>query len=218
MTKHDASLSEHAASRIRESILTGRIKPGERLNVDGLARALAISKTPVREAMNMLMVEKLITYKPKLGYSVTAMTLSQYIEAMEIQEALELHIAVKLIKTGANFNFNKLKSINEEIAEAIRSKVKDMRIFHLNEAFHMTIYEECKNLLLLQELRRIWNELLIHRFHMFSSPTFLDLIVEDHAYIMEALRKRDREKIEDAFQSHFKNGIIGVSEGLTGLK
>jgi DNA-binding GntR family transcriptional regulator len=207
----NVSLLEDTVGRVREDILRGRIRPGERVNIDGLARLLNTSKTPVREALNMLSAEKLVVYKPKLGYYIPTMTLREYIEASEIQEAVELHLHLKISETGIDVDYALLESINLAIAEAVEKR-DQWKIFQLNELFHMTLYQRYGNKKLILELRRIWNELLIHRHHMFSSPTFLSLIARDHAKIIEAMKTGAPQSITEAVRNHFKSGIIGVSE------
>lgn len=213
MTVTGVSLSEHAAERIRKFILTGQIKPGERLNIDGMARTLNTSKTPVREAMNMLAAERLVAYRPKIGYYVPTMTVAEFLEMSEVQEALELYICMRIIRHRRQVDFAAAEAINDQIDLAIRAD-DPIRIFNLNEEFHMTIYRCCGNEKIVHELRRIWNEMLIHRYHMFSSPIFLSRIVSDHAQIMEALKAWDVSGVTEAVRRHFINGNRGTTEGL----
>lgn len=209
----EISLSEHAAVCIRRFILNGQIKPGEKLNIDGLARTLSTSKTPVREAMNMLTAERLVAYRPKAGYYVLTMTVAEFLEMSEVQEALELHIYIRIIRHKQKVDFDTVSAINNKIIEAIRRN-DPIKVFNLNEEFHMTMYRCCGNEKIVRELRRIWNEMLIHRYHMFSSPAFLASIVPDHIQIMDALRTRDIPGITEAMHIHFINGNSGATAGL----
>lgn len=207
----DRSLTEQTVDHIRNYILKRQIMPGDRLNVDGLARMLNTSKTPVREALNVLSAERLVVYRPRLGYSVQKLSAPEFIETSEIQQAIETHILLKLAKRATPLDFNRLESINEEIAEAVASG-DSMKIFDLNKAFHLVMYERCGNEKIVSELKRIWNELLIHRYNMFASTIFLARIAEDHRVIITAMRGRDPAEITSAVERHFENGNLGAVE------
>ncbi len=212
----DHSLSRHAVDSIRGFILEGRIKPGEKLNVDGLARMLNISKTPVRDAMNMLVAEKLVAYRPRLGYSVLTLTPAEFLDLSELQEAIETHIYLQVAKGDDPIDYDALEEISRETLAAIADR-NAIRIFSLNEVFHMTIYRNCHNKKMLERLRELWNEILIHRFHMFSSATFLSTIPTDHANILAALKKGHTGEIIDAVHAHFHNGNMAAIEGFAPL-
>jgi Transcriptional regulators len=201
----DNSLLQYTVKRIRSYILEGKLQPGEKLNVDGLARALNISKTPVRDAMNTLAAEKLVVYRPRRGYAVATMTVAEFLGLSELQEAIESHIYLRVAQGETPIDYDALEAINDEIVEAIA--VRDaVRIFSINEDFHMAIYQTFPNKKMLERLREMWNELVIHRLHMFSSETFLATIPTDHRNIMDALKTRDTAKILAAVHTHFRNG------------
>lgn len=65
-----------------------------------------------------------------------------------------------------------------------------------------------------EKLRGLRNELLIHRFHMFSSAAFICTIPNDHRKIVEALKTKEPARITDAVREHFKNGTAAAAEWL----
>lgn len=209
----DSSLLKHAINSIRGYILEGRIKPGEKLNIDGLARSLNISKTPVREAMNALTADKLVIYRPRIGYAVRTITPEEFLALSQLQEVIETFMYIDVACLPQPIDYSRLEAINEEIKDAVIKK-DEMRVFSLNEEFHMAIYRYCSNQKMVERLRELWNELLIHRFHMFSSPFFLQTIPKDHQDILEAMKLGDVEMIRKTVSTHFRNGNIAVVEGL----
>lgn len=209
---NDVSLIEKTVELIRSDILIGAIRPGERLNIDGLARRFNMSKTPVREAMNMLCAERLVVYKPKLGYFVQTLTVQEFIDIYEIQEVMELNLCLKIAQARVALDFEQLESINREIWRAVDRNDR-IGCFNLNKLFHTTMYREYRNRKMIDELKRIWNELLIHSYYMFTSKSFLDRVHIDHENIMDAMRVSDPEQIRTAVAAHFTNGIEGVAQG-----
>ena len=83
---------------LRRSIIVGRRQPGERLSMQALARHYGTSVTPVRDALQMLSQESLVTIKPRSGYFVTRITLKQLRDMLELREILEV-VAVERATT-----------------------------------------------------------------------------------------------------------------------
>jgi len=75
---------------LRRSIIVGHRKPGERLELDVLAKGYGTSVTPVRDALQMISQEGLVTIKPRSGYFVTRVTLKQLDDMLKLREILEL--------------------------------------------------------------------------------------------------------------------------------
>lgn len=77
-------------SKIRTDIISGRKKPGERISMDLLKQEFGTSASPVRDALQMLSQEDLVTIKPRSGYYVTRVTLKELNDMLEMREILEL--------------------------------------------------------------------------------------------------------------------------------
>lgn len=75
---------------IRRSIITGHSKPGERINIDELASRYSTSITPVRDALQMLSQDGLVTIKPRSGYYVSEITLKQLRDLLDLRRILEV--------------------------------------------------------------------------------------------------------------------------------
>jgi DNA-binding GntR family transcriptional regulator len=75
---------------VRRSIIMGHRKPGERLNIEELTTCFDTSVTPVRDALQMLNQEGLVTIKPRSGYFVTQMTYKELRDLLELRNILEI--------------------------------------------------------------------------------------------------------------------------------
>jgi DNA-binding GntR family transcriptional regulator len=75
---------------VRRAIIMGNCKPGERLDVEQLAHNYETSVTPVRDALQMLSQEGLVTIKPRSGYYVARITLKELRDMLELRKILEL--------------------------------------------------------------------------------------------------------------------------------
>src|SRR5689334_14798651 len=81
--------AEQVCDRIRAAILDGSLKPGTKLTEQDLAAELEVSRTPVREAIRQLEVERLVSRIPFVGVTVTQLTPEEVIELLDIREVLE---------------------------------------------------------------------------------------------------------------------------------
>jgi DNA-binding GntR family transcriptional regulator len=92
-TERNTTSKEKIHKELRRSIIMGRRQPGERLDVPRLAKNFKSSVTPVRDALQMLAQEGLVTIKPRSGYFVTHVTLKELRDLLELREMLELAAA-----------------------------------------------------------------------------------------------------------------------------
>ncbi len=76
--------------QVRRSIIMGHLKPGERLDIEELAHQFETSVTPVRDALQMLNQEGLVTIRPRSGYFVGRMTLKQLRDMLDLRKILEM--------------------------------------------------------------------------------------------------------------------------------
>ena len=91
----NVSLREAVYQTLRRAILTNRLKPGERLMELRLAAELGVSRTPVREAIQLLEREFLVGREPRRGMVVAQITLKQLRDVLELRSMLE-ELAVRL--------------------------------------------------------------------------------------------------------------------------
>lgn len=85
------------ATALRQDILTGRIQPGEELPQEGLATRFNVSRMPVRDALNALSAERLVTLRPNRGAQVIALTPDELLEIYDLRALLECDLAARAI-------------------------------------------------------------------------------------------------------------------------
>ena len=129
---------------LREAILKGDLKPGERLMELQLASKLGVSRTPIREAIRMLEQEGLAVTMPRRGAEVAKMTLKDMEDVLEIRDALD-ELAVRLACGKiSEEQLGKLVEVKEEFEASTKSKdVK--KIAEADVRFHDIIYEATGN-------------------------------------------------------------------------
>ncbi|HWF73664.1 MAG TPA: GntR family transcriptional regulator [Solirubrobacteraceae bacterium] len=130
-----ASLTESIAGLLRERILAGQFRPGEKLVEAEIARQLEISRGPVREALAQLRAEGLVIERPRRGSFVAELTLDDVREIYELRAALESRAARLLIEREDRGAFAELEAIVEAMTAATR--IDDREAFaELDGRFH----------------------------------------------------------------------------------
>lgn len=133
------SLPEMAAEKLRQAILTGRLKPGERLIQQKLAVTFGIGQPTLREALNELAHQGFVRRAPNTGTYVTRLTKDDYQKILEVRMPLEALAVRKATSKLTQADASEL----EEMTEAMEGAVKrsDLASFHQNDlAFHQKIW------------------------------------------------------------------------------
>ena len=173
---------------LREAILKGDLKPGERLMELQLAAKLGVSRTPIREAIRMLEQEGLAVTMPRKGAEVAKMTLKDMEDVLEIREALdELAVKIACDKTGD------VKMIAE----------MDVKI-------HDVIFESTGNPKLVTLLNNLREQIYRYRVEYIKNPDNYPILIAEHNAIAEGLKNRDKEAATLAMHKHVKNQAVAV--------
>ena len=185
---------------LREAILKGELKPGERLMELQLASKLGVSRTPIREAIRMLEQEGLAVTIPRRGAEVARMTEKDMEDVLQIRAALD-ELAVQHALEQARQNFeNSLKSDDvKEIAQA-------------DVAFHDAIYNATGNAKLVSMLNNLREQMYRYRVEYLKDETIYPRLLKEHKDIAESLRRKDKSRASETMREHVKNQAEAVKD------
>lgn len=140
-----ASMAEHAYCGIREGIITGRLRPGQRLLERDLSVELSVSRMPVREALGRLEAEGFVVTRPRRGAAVRQLTLKDIGELFDLRLSLEVLAARQAAgQVAVGADTSSLHAIMLAADEAMRSG-DDRRIREVNTALHEEIVKVSGN-------------------------------------------------------------------------
>lgn len=202
-------LAEKALLVIRNLILKGELRPGNRINLDEMSRLLNFSKTPIREAMKALIGENLVVYSAHVGYSVREVTLQEYLQLFEMQEVLETHLIRQVAIMNHLVDFKLLETLNDDLIEMIQKGSKEY-LGEQNDKFHRALYRDYANQFIVETIYDIWNNVRIQRNWMYQSDFFAKNAARDHEEIIEALRCGDADKVAIVMHRHYLSGRESV--------
>jgi len=160
LRKH-RTLREQIVSSLRDSIIKGDLKPGQKLTEPELAERLGISRTPIREAFRQLESEGFLTVMPRRGAVVSSMSKQEIDDFYELKSLLEGYAARVATEKISSQEIEKLKTINENLEKAAEADDTEL-FFKKNEEFHNVFLSLCGN----EKMREI-RDAMVQRFLRF---------------------------------------------------
>ncbi len=192
--------TEFIYERIKTMAMTFAIRPGERVNEVGLAKSLSVSRTPLREALNRLLVEGFLTRAPNKGF------IGRPLDAKQVYDLYELRIALE--KTTVRIACERATDAELLVLEAFVKASKDRpedthasSLLALDEQFHERVAELTRNQEMVRSLRAI-----NARIHYVRWIGMRDgqrkYTQQEHLHIVRALRDRDPEQAASLLDGH----------------
>lgn len=177
------TLTEQVYSVLRERILSGRLKQGERIGEISVSEELGVSATPVREAIRLLNGDNLITYEGRRGARVISPTAAEIRQCYDVRLALE---ALALKEAASNFTEDDKKRFLK-LAEKTRSPgVSAKQFIEADRAFHSFFIEKAENTWLRNFHSAIIDFLLVVRLPTMNSERFAST-GDEHVQIAQAI-------------------------------
>ena len=196
---------------LRQAILRGELKPGERLMEIHLAQKLGVSRTPVREAIRKLELEGLVLMIPRKGAVVAEITVTDLEDVLEVRMALE-ELAVKLA----------CRKITEEQLNAMRQREEIFRkslygddvaaCAQADMEFHDAIYAATGNSRLVQILNNLREQMYRYRVEYLKDEKNFPILIREHSQIGEGLTAKDKTMLTAAMHKHVMNQATAVKE------
>lgn len=184
---------------LRESILRGVFKPGERLRQDQLAEAIGVSRIPVRSALMQLDSEGLITFNAYRGAVVNKLTAEQMREIYSIRGVLEAHA---LRNAMGDMTPERLEHLDELAHELNDVKDGEEFLMRRNE-FYSELYDGDKQPYLVGLIERLRAE--AGRYWLQRSIDYVSRPGHrDHVHLMQLIRDGDTDGAVEALQEHLQ--------------
>lgn len=198
------SSGEAAYFAVLESIRSGHYRPGDRLREEEVGERLALSRTPVREALRRLEADGIIEHRARIGAVVRELSHGEVVELYEMRVVLERTAAEFAAKHGTDAEFDTLDDLNDQIELERESPARAAAI---NQDFHKGLYLAGRNRFLLEAARGLNNSLLLLGPTTFTDPERIDVVVKQHRDIVSALRQGDIEAAGATAEAHLQTSL-----------
>ncbi len=195
------SLHDQAAERLREQIFSGALSPGSFLDEAALCERLAISRTPLREALKVLVAEGLLRHEPRRGCFVAEITERDVDEIFPVIALLEGRAAYEATERAGSADIAALEVLHERL----RSHAAAGRIdayYEANYAIHEAFITLADNRWLAQVIGDLRKILRLARHQTLHVPGRLQQSLGEHLAIFDALQRKDCAAAEQAMRNH----------------
>ena len=204
-------LSDVVFNTLRQAILRGEFKPGERLMEIQLANKLGVSRTPIREAIRKLELEGLVIMIPRKGAEVAKMTEKDMEDVLQIRDALDELAASIACEQMTKEQLDTLTETMHEFEESTKSK--DLKkIAAADVQFHDIIYQATGNPKLVNMLNNLREQMYRYRVEYLKDEKNFPILIREHSQIVEGLTAKDKTMLTAAMHKHVMNQATAVKE------
>lgn len=183
-------------NNIKDGILTGRLRPGERLLENQLAEELGVSRTPIREALRMLEIENLVDLIPRKGAQVKKMSEKDIKDVLEIRKVLEELASGIAAENITKQEIAELKKLHMDFVDAFERGDRE-GVLEADTKFHDVIFNTTKNDKLIQIISNI--SIQIYRYRIAYLKLLTNISVPNQQLLSlsrllreETLRKQEK--------------------------
>jgi len=204
-------LREIVFEHLREAIITGMLRPGERLMELQLAEDMGVSRTPVREAIRKLELEGLVIMVARRGAYVSDLSMRDIAETFEIRAALESLAAGLAADRITPEELEQLERTLVSIGECIESS-DIQEIVTLDEEFHSILFAASRNQRLSQIVSNLREQITRFRRTSLSTPGRFKGVFQEHKAIVEAISERNAPLAQALAKEHIENAEHSIME------
>jgi GntR family colanic acid and biofilm gene transcriptional regulator len=199
------NLTSRAYEGIKEALMKGRFRPGEKLGIRELARQMGTSPTPVREALLQLVSSHALEMKPAHSVTVPVLTKERYMEVRTLRIALEGLAAEQAAQKIGRGKIKDLQRIHDSLAEA-KASGKYKETLAKNQAFHFELCKAADMPLLLALIELLWLQ-IGPSLNLIYPPASPDPVKKHyHIQILEALGVGDGGRARKAMENDLIHG------------
>jgi len=189
------TLREKILETIREAILKGNLKPGEKVAEPELAERFGISRTPIREAFRQLESEGYLTVVPRKGAVVAALSERDVQEFYAIKSILEGYAAELAATNLTEKELDKLAAVNNKLRQ-LAAEGDTRAFFRVHSEFHEIFIKAASNSKLSELIQQLGLKFTRLRMASLAVPGRMDISVAEHDNLLQAFRNRDGKAAE----------------------
>ncbi len=200
----DLPLRDLVFNTLRQAILTGELKPGERLMEIHLADKLGVSRTPIREAIRKLELEGLVTMIPRRGAEGAQITEKSMSDVLEVRRTLDALCAELACDRISEEGLAALKDACGQFEQCVAGR-DAQRIAQADVALHDIILQATGNQRLIQMVNNLAEQMYRYRFEYIKDSSQHERLVEEHKIIYQSILNKDKETAAAAARTHIDN-------------
>lgn len=204
------SLHESLVAPLREMILQGELKPGDKVPEEQLCERFGVSRTPIREALKVLAAEGVLQILPHRGAIVARITEEQVEELFPIMASLERLAGRLAAPHASDADIARVRALHDRMIDHFE-KSEEVEYLSHNRLIHEAFFDLAGNATLAAFYQQILTRIHACRFVMRKSREHWAAAVADHEKIIAALEARDGERLGDLLEVHVTGTTAGIA-------
>ncbi|MBC6680281.1 GntR family transcriptional regulator [Zhenpiania hominis] len=202
--KGNAPISSSLFSQLQKDILTGKLKPGQKLTEQAICKEYKVSRTPVREALRQLEMDGLVENILNRGSFVIGLSQQDFVDMFQLRKIYEIQAVKWAIERITDDEMDALEETFEFMEfYTLRNDVDKM--LTINAGFHQIIYEASHNRMLRQLLSSYQTYFKYRSEEDIYANNYLTEVLEEHRLIFKAFTEKDVEAGAEAMERHIDN-------------
>jgi DNA-binding GntR family transcriptional regulator len=211
-------LAEKVYVILKKAIIDGTLAEGTWLQEESLTKALGVSRTPVREAINRLKSDGIIDVIPRKGAHIIELSDRELDELFEVREQIETTFFIRSAETIARTEVQRFRERLEESERAIRDRLPGSADWHAgrlaylrsDRALHDSLVKAAGNTYWERLYLDIRDRIEICGNQLSSDQTWFDIAIRDHYSIIDAILVGQYEEGQRAMRAHIRNVREGI--------
>ncbi|MCI7740640.1 MAG: GntR family transcriptional regulator [Lachnospiraceae bacterium] len=202
-----STLSSQIYDILKEDIIQGTIKPGEKLTLKFLQERFQVSSTPIREALTRLTEDSLVTYYSNVGIRVVELTKGDLEEIYQFIGDLD-SIAIRYAYDNGNYEAM-LKDMTDNITDSQKYlQIQDTKNWILcSDSFHLIAYNYCGNKRLLTSAEKMRGQLTIMSASYEQKLEYQEKIQKEHEEIYELIEAHNIAEAQKKMKEHLNHSL-----------
>jgi DNA-binding GntR family transcriptional regulator len=198
------TLSDHITRELRTAILTGQLRPGQRIVEHEIARSMHTSRGPVRDALQALEIEQLVVRYPHKGTFVAWLSRRDADEIYSLREAIEMLAVEYIISHASDAQIDELAALVESMADHAQGDYDAFQATDIDLDFHQTLCRISghRRLLTAWEALSPQIRMILYQHRARIPDDFRERGVQWHRDIVDALRNRDVALARELIRKH----------------
>lgn len=204
------SLHESLVAPLREMILSGELRPGEKVPEEQLCRQFGVSRTPIREALKVLAAEGVLQILPHRGAVVARITEEQIEELFPIMAALERLAGLLACQNAEDADVARVKQLHDQMIVHF-TKGEEPDYLRYNRLIHEAFFEIAGNPTLSAFYQQILTRIHACRFVLRKAPEHWAAAVAEHERMIVLLEARDGQGLAALLEDHVTGTTSGIA-------
>lgn len=211
------TLPMQALNKLMDWIMDGKLKMGEKLNTEELARQLGVSRMPIREALKSLEKMGLAESIPYVGVKLVSLEQEDVLQIYLMRQLLEPLAAGEACKKITEEQIHDLEEIHKEYVPIVEADEIDAKKLYLqNRKFHFAIYSISEMDRVCAMIESLWDTLsffkLIYGRDVIKNTNGAKNMIAEHQGYIDALKDRDAERLKKSLYDTLGVRIEGISK------